>query len=61
MSAADLSFASLAAPILLPDEYGALLPKLSELSQDIQQMTHDYRSHPAGQFALRIYKELIAQ
>ena len=61
LSAADLSFASLAAPILLPDEYGALLPKLSDLSQDIQQMTHEYRSHPAGQFALRIYKELIAQ
>lgn len=58
LSAADLSFASLAAPILLPKEYGALLPKLSDLSQAIQQMTHEYRSHPAGQFALRIYKEL---
>ena len=60
MSAADLSFASLAAPVVLPDEYGALLPKLSDLLVSTKQMIQEYRAHPAGQFALRIYQELNA-
>ena len=60
MSAADIIFASLAALVILPDEYGALLPKLSDLSASIRQMIEEYRAHPAGQFALRIYQELSA-
>ena len=60
MSAADLSFVSLAAPIILPNEYRALLLKLSDLSASTRQMTEEYRAHPAERFALRIYQELNA-
>jgi len=55
-TAADLSFASLAAPVLLPLEYGASLPGMAKLPIDVMTMVEDFRETSAGAFALRIYK-----
>jgi glutathione S-transferase len=56
-SAADLTFAALAAPVLLPREYGSVLPPLTELPDDLLAVVEEFRSAPAGQFGLRIYRD----
>jgi glutathione S-transferase len=55
-TAADLTFAALAAPVLLPDHYGASLPRLDQLAADGQAVVERLRSHPAGGFAQEIYR-----
>lgn len=54
-TAADLTFASLAAPVLVPDAYGAHLPAVATLPAPFLAMRDDYRARPAGAFALRVY------
>ncbi|MCA9644814.1 MAG: hypothetical protein KC492_29190 [Myxococcales bacterium] len=55
-SAADLTFASLAGPLLLPPAYGGnFLPK-AEMPQAFQALVDEFSAHPAGRFALRIYE-----
>ena len=56
-TAADLTFASLAAPLLLPREYGSPLPSLAELPDDFLAVVEECRTAPAGQFGLRIYRD----
>jgi glutathione S-transferase len=56
-SAADLTFAALAAPVLLPRNYGSPLPSLSEVPAELLAQVEDFRSSPAGDFALRIYRD----
>ncbi|HEX4623994.1 MAG TPA: glutathione S-transferase family protein [Solirubrobacteraceae bacterium] len=56
-SRADLSFAALAAPVLMPDQYGIPLPKLHELPAAWAEDIADLRAHPAGAFALRMFAD----
>jgi len=56
-SAADLSFACMAAPVLLPPEYGIRLPELDQAPIEARKDIQRFRQHPAGQFALRLFKE----
>jgi len=55
-TAADLTFAAMAAPILGPPEYGVALPGLSELPSSVREEVENYRSLPAGKFVLRLYR-----
>jgi len=55
--AADLTFASLAAPVLLPRSYGSPLPSLGEVPGEFLTQIEDFRSSPAGDFALRVYRD----
>jgi glutathione S-transferase len=59
LSAADITFAALAAPILLPEQYGAKLPNLERAlpESSIHRIVDGYRSTPAGKFALRLYAD----
>jgi glutathione S-transferase len=52
---ADLTFAALAAPILLPSGYAAPLPSLSDFSGEPRERIEAWRASPAGRFALRTY------
>lgn len=54
-TAADITFAALAAPILLPEQCQATLPALSQLPEKMQAVIQTHRSRPAGQFALSLY------
>ncbi len=54
---ADLTFAALAAPVLLPREHPAGLPQPEEFPGAAQAQIATWRGSPAGQFALRIYAE----
>jgi glutathione S-transferase len=56
-SAADLTFASLAAPVVAPPQYGAELPSPEDLPPEATERIRAWQQHPAGQFALRIYRE----
>ena len=56
-SAADLAFAALAAPAIVPPEYGTPLPQPEDLPEDMAAVVLRWRSHPAGQFALRLFRE----
>lgn len=55
--AADLTFASLAAPCLLPAEYGVPLPPMSDLPRAAIDIVTRLRDTPAGRFGLRVYAE----
>jgi len=55
--AADLTFAALAAPVLLPRKYGSPLPSLGEVPAELLAQIEDFRSSPAGDFGLRIYRD----
>ncbi|HEX4010947.1 MAG TPA: glutathione S-transferase family protein [Solirubrobacteraceae bacterium] len=56
-TAADLTFASLAAPMLLPAAYGSPLPPLAAMPEPMARVVRRLRAHPAGAFADRIYAE----
>jgi glutathione S-transferase len=56
-SAADLGFAALAAPALFPAEAGAAMPALDELPPAMGRAVDALRASPAGQFALRMYRQ----
>jgi glutathione S-transferase len=59
LTAADITFAALAAPVILPDNYGARLPALADAAADapVRGIIEGYRSTPAGQFVLRLYRD----
>lgn len=57
LSAADITFASLAAVVLLPEQYAATLPKLEDLPAEAQVHIRAWREHPAGEFALRMFRD----
>jgi glutathione S-transferase len=56
-SAADLTFASLAAPMLMPPEYGVPLPQPDELPAAMAATVRELREHPAGTYALKMFRE----
>jgi glutathione S-transferase len=56
-TAADLTFAALSAPMIGPENYGTRLPGATELPPETTAMIGRFREHPAGQFALRLYRE----
>jgi len=58
ITAADLSFAAMAAPGLMPDEgHPTDYPELSELSEPVADAMRELRAHPAGKYALHMYRE----
>ena len=56
-SAADLTFAALAAPVLLPKNYGSRLPNLDDVPTELLATIDEFRTSTAGSFALRIYRD----
>ena len=56
-TAADLTFASMAAAVLCPAQYGVELPRPEEFPAKGAQLLQSYRSHPAGVFALRMFEQ----
>jgi glutathione S-transferase len=56
-TAADLTFAALAAPVLVPAQYGSPLPPVEVMPAAATQVIRRLREHPAGVFADRLYRE----
>lgn len=56
-TAADLTFAALASPVLLPRGFGAPLPSLAELPASVLPLIEEMRGTDAGGFAQRLYRD----
>ena len=56
-SLSDMAFANALAPLVLADGYGGPLPSFAEMPPVLQSVVTEMQSHPAGQFALRIYRD----
>lgn len=56
-SAADLTFSALSAAVLSPPGYGVPLPQPDELPPAMATVVRELREHPAGQHALRMFRE----
>ncbi len=57
LTIADICFSSIAAPILLPDQFGASITSINEIPEELRKTVIEMRARPAGQFVLRIYRE----
>jgi len=56
-SLSDMAFAVAAAPVVLPESYGGPLPSLEDMPDEVKAVIDEMRARPAGQFALRIYRD----
>lgn len=56
-TAADLTFAALSAAVLMPPEYGVPLPPPDVLPAAMAAKVDEFRAHPAGAYALRMFRE----
>jgi glutathione S-transferase len=56
-TAADLAFAALAAPVIMPPEYGVPLPTPEELPAAMGAVVREMRAHPAGAHALAMFRD----
>jgi glutathione S-transferase len=56
-TAADLTFSALTAAVLMPPEYGVPLPQPDELPAAMGSVVRELRAHPAGLYALRMFRE----
>jgi glutathione S-transferase len=57
-TAADLTFAALAAPLLMPDAYAtAYMPSLDGQPASFRAVVAELRATPAGAFGLRVYAD----
>ena len=52
----DIIFSSLAAPVVFPDKFGAMLPLFNSLPEAFQSSINKNREHPAGQLVLAAYE-----
>lgn len=57
LTAADITFATLVYPLVLPKEMDGLLPPPDELPAQYRESIKKYRATAAGQHALRIYRD----
>jgi glutathione S-transferase len=55
-TAADLTFAALAAAVVVPPEYGVPLPQPDLLPPYLAGKVQAFREHPAGVFALALFR-----
>ena len=56
-SLSDMTFANALAPLVLPEVYARLLPSFAEMPSALRSLIAEIQSRPAGQFALRIYRD----
>jgi glutathione S-transferase len=58
ITAADISFAAMASPAVAPAEgYPVRMPQPEDFPDEVATTINELRSHPAGQYALRMYRE----
>ena len=56
-TAADLTVASLLAPVLVPESYGAKLPPLDALPSELRAVVEETRATRTGAQVMRVYAE----
>ena len=56
-SLSDMAFSEALSPLVLPDGYGGPLPTFAQMPAVLQSGVTEMQARPAGQFALRIYRD----
>lgn len=56
-TAADLTVASLLAPVLFPEQYGSPLPEVEALPRGLRELVEQMRATSIGAHAMRLYAE----
>jgi glutathione S-transferase len=56
-SAADLTFAALAVPVLLPPEFPVPMPPPGDFPASLRDLIASLRAEPAGAYGLRLYRD----
>ncbi|MEX6688515.1 cytochrome P450 [Danxiaibacter flavus] len=54
---ADIAFASISSPLILPEECGSVTPKINQVPDAYRLVIDELRATAAGQFVLRLYQE----
>jgi cytochrome P450/glutathione S-transferase len=57
LTLADIAFAAISSPLILPEECGAVVPRINQIPDSYRAVVNDLRKTPAGQFVLRLYQE----
>jgi cytochrome P450 len=57
LTIADVAFAAAAAPVILPEEFGGVCPRVQDVPDAYRQDVFDLRATAAGQYVLRVYQE----
>jgi cytochrome P450/glutathione S-transferase len=57
LTLADIAFAAISAPLILPDEFGGVMIDMDNTPDDLRKAITELRTTPAGQFVLRLYHE----
>ncbi len=60
LTIADIAFASLAGPLVLPDQYGSIVPSLDELPPALYDIVQEFRNMTSGKRVLRLYEQFRA-
>ena len=57
LTLADISFASIAAPLILPDQFGGEITRMAEIPPKLRTIILELRDTRAGQFVVRLYQQ----
>jgi len=57
LTIADIAFASVAAPLLLPCEFGGAMAVIQAVPAEMRREVEELRATPAGQFVLLLYQD----
>lgn len=57
LTIADIAFASVSSPLILPEEFGGVVAKINDLPEELRKAVIELRKTAAGQFVLDIYQE----
>ena len=57
LTLADIAFASVSAPLILPDEFGGVMAEIDDTPDELRNAINELRATAAGQFVLRLYHE----
>jgi glutathione S-transferase len=57
LTAADITFGALAAPVLMPPQYGVRLPQPAECPPMLAALVEEMRATPAGRYAMRLFSD----
>ena len=57
LTLADIAFAAVSAPLIVPYEFGGVVPEIYETPDELRKAITELRTTAAGQFVLRLYYE----
>ncbi len=55
LTLADIAFASVSAPLIVPYEFGGVIPSINDTPDELRKAINELRTTVAGQFVLRLY------